>query len=252
MTTAVFVGFMLATGRGFPVDRGEDVFDRAGLILEWADERLKAAAEGATDLPDPPAIWADLTALKVGFATTMVYEVSLVALVAIAARQADFKELRRTFSLDRFSFESLWIPILAMIGTYAVVIGYGVLVEAFDIDILRPRSNVPDAVTRDDLAMVMAGVLAILAAPLAEELFFRGFLFRGLLRWGFAPAAATSAAIFSAAHLSLGAFLPFFVVGFVMAWLYWREGRLWDTIVFHFLFNATSFVALASGVGEGG
>jgi membrane protease YdiL (CAAX protease family) len=248
----VFFGFMVATDRAFPVDRGEDVFDRAGLILEWADERLQAAAEGAESLPDPPQIWADLTALKVGFATTLVYEVSLVALVAIAAKQADFKELKQTFSLNRFSFESLWVPVVAMIVTYVLVIAYQVIVTVLDIDILKPRSNVPDAVTRDQLAMVMAGVLAIVAAPLAEELFFRGFLFRGLLRWGFAPAAMLSAGIFSAAHLSVGAFIPFFLVGFIMAWLYWREGRLWDTIVFHFLFNTTSFVLLAAGAGEGG
>ncbi len=251
VTTGIFFGYMIATGHDFPADYGEDIFDQSSAILEWADERVKAAADG-DELPDPPRVWADLTSLKVGFATTLVYEVSLVALVAIAARQADFKELKATFSLNRFSFDSLWVPVVAMIVTYIIVIAYGLAVEAIDIDILKPRSNVPEPVTRDDLAMIMAGVLAVVAAPMAEELFFRGFLFRGLLRWGFVPAAATSAAIFSAAHLSIGAFIPFFVVGAIMAWLYWREGRLWDTIVFHFLFNLTSFALLAAGAGEGG
>jgi membrane protease YdiL (CAAX protease family) len=204
------------------------------------------------ELPDPPRIFADVFSLKVGFATTMVYEVSLVAMVAILAKQADFKEFRKTFSLDRFSFDSLWVPIAAMIGAYVFAIAYGIFVEAFDIDILRPRSNVPEPITRDDLAMAMAGVLAVIAAPLAEEIFFRGYLFRGLLKWGWVPAAAISGLIFSAAHLSIGALIPFFVIGFLLAWLYWRSGRIWDAIIFHLLFNLTSYVLLAAGAGDGG
>jgi membrane protease YdiL (CAAX protease family) len=251
VTTAVFVVFIAVTDHDLPVDRGDDVFDRAAAIWEWSDQRIKAAVEG-TDLPEAPRIWADLTSLKAGLATSLVFEVSLVAVAAIAAGQADFRELRQTFALNRFSVESLWLPALAMVAAYLSFIAYTVIVTALGIDILKPESNVPVAVTRDDLAMAMAGVLACVAAPVAEEIFYRGFLFRGLLRWGFLPAAAASGFVFAAAHLTLGALIPFFIIGFMMAWVYWRRGRLWDTIVFHFLFNATSFAFLAAGVAEGG
>jgi membrane protease YdiL (CAAX protease family) len=250
VTTVAFVAITLATGHDLALeDAGEDVFEQAGMVWEWSDERLQAAAENR-DLPDPPRIFADLTAIKIGFATTLVYEVSLIAVVAIVARQADFKQLRKNFHLERFSFEDLWVPVVAMIGLYVFVIAYTVLVDLLGIDALEPRSNVPEPIQRDNLGMIIAGVLACLAAPFTEELFFRGLVFRGLLRWGFLPAAAISAFIFSGAHLSIGALIPFFVVGMTMAWLYWRRSRLWDTIVFHFLFNATSFALLAAGAGE--
>ena len=70
--------------------------------------------------------------------------------------------------------------------------------------------------------------------PMSEELFFRGFIFRGLLPklgpWG---AIAASAAVFSAFHLSLGVLIPIFITGSLFAWLYWRTGSLWAAIGAH-------------------
>lgn len=70
--------------------------------------------------------------------------------------------------------------------------------------------------------------------PMSEELFFRGFIFRGLLPklgpWG---AIVASAAVFSAFHLSIGVLIPIFITGFLFAWLYWRTGSLWAAIGAH-------------------
>ncbi len=248
-TTAVFFGILATSSHGFHLeDAGEDVFDRAGTIWQWGDERLKAATEGA-DLPDPPRIFADVTSLKIGFATTMVYELGLIALCVILARQRGVRQTIRALQLREFSFDDLWVPIGLVIVMYGFVLGWGIFADYTDIELLKPRSNVPEPIVRDPLALAMAGVLACLLAPLSEELFFRGFLFRGLLRWGFWPAAALSGFIFSVAHLSTGALIPFWVVGIVLAWLAWRRARMWDAIVFHFLFNSTSYVLLASGAG---
>ena len=85
-----------------------------------------------------------------------------------------------------------------------------------------------------------------LVVGLPEELFFRGFMFSGLLKWGFWPAAALSALMFALVHFDPGSLLPFFGIGVLMAWLYWRRGSLWDAIAFHFLFNALSFSILVA------
>ncbi|MGD9935573.1 MAG: lysostaphin resistance A-like protein [Dehalococcoidia bacterium] len=248
-TTAVFLGILAASSHNFHLeDAGEDVFDRAGAIWQWGDERLKAATEGS-ELPDAPQIFADVTSLKIGFATTMAYELGLVALCYLLMRQRGLRQTIRALHLREFSFDDLWVPIGLVIVMYGFVIGWGIFADYTDIELLKPRSNVPEPIVRDGLALAMAGVLACVLAPLSEELFFRGFLFRGLLRWGFWPAAGLSGFIFSLAHLSTGALIPFWVVGMVLAWLAWRRGRMWDAIVFHFLFNTTSYVLLASGAG---
>ena len=89
-------------------------------------------------------------------------------------------------------------------------------------------------------------LVACLAAPLAEESFFRGFMFTGLLRWGFWPSAAISSFAFTVAHLDPGSIIPFFWIGIIMAYLYRSRGTLWDSILFHFMFNFTSFLVLVA------
>jgi hypothetical protein len=91
--------------------------------------------------------------------------------------------------------------------------------------------------------------------PLAEEIFFRGFIFAGLIRYvGSFLAMAASGAIFALFHVTsgdtIGLILPFSLVGMMFAWLYYRTGSIWASIGAHMLFNAYSFVLLASGVGR--
>ena len=246
VTTAVFIAMLPLIGHDFRLaDTGDDVFDRAGEVLEWGDKRLKAASEGAP-LPDVPKLYADVTSIKVGFATTLVFEASLVAIVAVAIGQRSLRGVLKTFRMDSYSWDELWVPGVAVIAMYLFVIGYGLAVDVLDIEILKPRSTVPASVTRDAVALAVAGVLACLVAPIAEELFFRGLVFRGLLKWGFWPAAIVTSAFFCLAHLNIGSLIPFFIVGMVMAYLYWRRGCLWDSIAFHFLFNGTSYILLVA------
>ena len=95
-------------------------------------------------------------------------------------------------------------------------------------------------------------VAAVVAAPLAEELFFRGFAFGELVRagrWGFWPAAIVTGAVFGAVHLSgavgreplagaLGVVAITALGGGWFAWLYmkWDE-NLWVPIFMHALMN---------------
>ncbi len=246
VTTALFIALLVPLGHEFRLqDTGEDVFDKAGEVIEWGDRRLKAASEGVP-LPDAPELYADVTSIKIGFATTLVFEASLLAIVVIVTGIRSPRALLRTFRMERYSWEDLWAPGVAVIAMYLFVIGYGVTVDALDIDLLKPRSTVPPGVTRDVVALAIAGLLACIVAPITEELFFRGLVFTGLLKWGFWPAAAVTSAFFCLAHLNIGSLIPFFVVGMVMAYLYWRRGCLWDSIAFHFLFNGTSYILLVT------
>jgi len=95
----------------------------------------------------------------------------------------------------------------------------------------------------------MLALLVVVAAPLAEETFFRGFLLQGLARrFTFWPAAVVSSAVFALAHVSWQLYVPIFVLGLAFAWLFWRTGSLWASIAAHATINATSlFVALTLG-----
>lgn len=81
-------------------------------------------------------------------------------------------------------------------------------------------------------------LLAVIAAPLCEELIFRGLVFRGLRRSTHPMVAIiASAAIFALVHPPVS-FVPVFGLGIVTALSFERTGRLLAPICAHAVYNA--------------
>jgi uncharacterized protein len=136
---------------------------------------------------------------------------------------------------------------LAAFGAYIVFAAiYAPLVQPEQEDITRDLG-----LDEGGLAAVLAGFLIITAAPLSEEIFFRGFMFAGLRRrmplW---PAAAIAAIIFGALHYtgpdSIGVVPQLVVFGLLLAWLYEYTGSLWPPIFVHVLNNSIAFVVVTT------
>lgn len=99
------------------------------------------------------------------------------------------------------------------------------------------------------------GMLAVAAvvAPVAEELAFRGLLYRWLReRAGIGLGMAGSALAFSVLHGIAGLIPAIFVLGLILAWVYERAGSIWAPIIVHGVYNAIVttivYAAVASGV----
>ncbi|GAB3853667.1 hypothetical protein GCM10028822_22680 [Hymenobacter terrigena] len=89
-------------------------------------------------------------------------------------------------------------------------------------------------------ARFWAGVLVIGLVPaVAEELVFRGVIQRNLVRW-FSPHVGVwlGAAIFSAIHFQFFGFVPRFVLGLVLGYLYLWSGNILVSMAAHFTQNA--------------
>lgn len=89
-------------------------------------------------------------------------------------------------------------------------------------------------------------LLIVVAAPISEEICFRGFLFGGLReRFPRYAAALLSAVIFGGLHALTGisAVPPLIAFGFVMALLYERTGSIVPGIVLHMLNNSVALLA---------
>ena len=89
--------------------------------------------------------------------------------------------------------------------------------------------------------------LVVVAAPFAEEVFFRGFLYGSLrARLGVWPALLASSAIFGVFHLAGGPILVplLFLVGLAFALLYeWRRSLV-ASIAAHATFNAIGYALI--------
>jgi membrane protease YdiL (CAAX protease family) len=86
---------------------------------------------------------------------------------------------------------------------------------------------------------------AVFVAPFCEEIFFRGYLFGGLLRgipvWA---AVVLSALLFAIAHGDIGSFALLLVIGLVLALMRWRLGSIWPGMLLHACNNATAAIAI--------
>ncbi|MBU6120308.1 CPBP family intramembrane glutamic endopeptidase [Hymenobacter siberiensis] len=95
-------------------------------------------------------------------------------------------------------------------------------------------------------ARFWVGVLVIGLVPaVAEELVFRGVIQKNLVRW-FSPHVGVwlGAAIFSAIHMQFFGFVPRFVLGLVLGYLYLWSGNILVSMAAHFTQNAFQLVLL--------
>ncbi len=94
-------------------------------------------------------------------------------------------------------------------------------------------------------------ILALVAAaPLGEELVFRGFLWSWLrTHAGRTAALVVTAVLFGCAHVFLARTIPLIIpVGFLLGWLVLRTGSVATSIAAHAAFNGTPLLAAWSGL----
>lgn len=94
-----------------------------------------------------------------------------------------------------------------------------------------------------DRAAVIA--MAVIVAPVAEEVLFRGYFYGVIRRFGGrVPAILISSLLFAAIHVHLPSFPGLAVLAMILCLLYERTGSLWAPITMHSLFNASTIAAL--------
>jgi CAAX protease family protein len=91
-------------------------------------------------------------------------------------------------------------------------------------------------------------LLAVVVAPVTEELAFRGYLYGVIKRYlGAIPALVLSGILFALIHLNLPRFFPLLVLASVFALAYELSGTLLVPMTMHALFNAFSLILVLLG-----
>jgi len=154
---------------------------------------------------------------------------------------------------------SFWAGVPGGVVIYVAALGIQLVVKTVlsavaGREVGQP-SQLPEGLT--EIGIALALVLAVVVAPVTEELFFRGVLFRSLRRHGFWVAAIVSGLVFGAVHLvdapALNALLlqlPLAGVGVGLAWIFDRWG-LTASIGAHVAFNLIGVTFVLTGPGAG-
>lgn len=136
----------------------------------------------------------------------------------------------------------LGIGIVGTIGAYTI---NAILVTAVGTE--EPvEQEILQEVLLGGRATILAVLVAVVMAPLVEEVLFRGLLFQSLRRRvGMWPAALLSTAVFAVVHVEIILSQPvalagLFALGTFLAWAFHRTGSLVVPIVGHAVFNGIS------------
>jgi uncharacterized protein len=168
---------------------------------------------------------------------------SVFVIAAIAVTAESGRVSPSTFGLRKFKPSAYGTMALAFIAYFVLSAIYSALVAP-------PCDKLPDdlGVNQSTLLAVLAGVFVIGIAPVAEEFFFRGFLFQALRKslgvWIAAPA---SGIIFGALHFAPDKLVPLAILGTALAYVFHRTRSLWPCIMLHALNNTIAFTVLLSG-----
>lgn len=88
-------------------------------------------------------------------------------------------------------------------------------------------------------------LVAVVAAPIVEELFYRGLLLRGLTHYMHpAYSVVLSALIFAVIHFQLAQLPGLFMFGLIAGMIVYYTGRVGVSIVLHMAFNLTAVAGL--------
>lgn len=209
------------------------------LTVVWGVFAVLGATAIATAIV--AAVAPDMDEETFGLIVQAVFAIALFTVpLLLVARGGDLLAAGKRLGLRRFKLASgLGWTFATYGGFFVFLIVYGLIVQPDPQQIIEEIEQ-----QEDTLKLVALGLLVILAAPITEEVFFRGFLFGGLRgRMSFWPAAIISGLIFGLPHLPGGALQvpPLAVFGILLAWLYERTGSLWPPIVMHLIQNTISF-----------
>ncbi|NJM72374.1 MAG: CPBP family intramembrane metalloprotease [Scytonema sp. RU_4_4] len=173
-------------------------------------------------------------------------------LVAFGALSVLYLSIKRFFPLSedwfRFRLQGKWF--LWGLGGYCVALPIVVIVSLVNQQLWQGQGGSNPLLqlaleSQDTVALAIFFSTAAVAAPIFEEVLFRGFLLPSLTRylpvWG---SILASGFLFAAAHLSLSEILPLFSLGIVLGVVYTRSRNLLAPMLLHSLWNSGTLLSL--------
>jgi membrane protease YdiL (CAAX protease family) len=161
------------------------------------------------------------------------YELAIVVpvIVILMSRKAGWKSVGfRPFTLDNLALGCglLVATYMAIIIHNTILLGLGVPTQAESMRMLLEMTESP-------WGIALGGVIV---APVVEEIVFRGFFFQGLREaYGSKKAILVSSLVFAAMHLQPEAFIPTFILGCTLAYVFDKANSIWPGALLHLLVN---------------
>ncbi len=163
---------------------------------------------------------------------------------ALFLRKSSFKDLGlRYYSI----WKTIWYTFLSLMAIFAVSFLYVFLMNSL-FGIEAPSSAVDKLIMEGEVSTNILLVVVVLVAPIAEEIFFRGYLYSAFKKaWGVNAGLFLSSLLFAMAHMELYSFIPIFLIGWILAYIFEKTKSLFPIIFLHAVYNLILIVILLRG-----
>lgn len=153
--------------------------------------------------------------------------------------RSHFQTLGLTLPPKLLSSLFLW-PMVALLASACFLALYMPLLSILNVETPDP---VPFNTNLPTLSLITIGLLVIVIGPLAEELFFRGFIFPAITkRFGLFLGATGNSLVFAVFHIDPVIYLPTFVAGLILTFLYIKTRSLAGSFIAHGAQNCIAFL----------
>ncbi|AIG65289.1 CPBP family intramembrane glutamic endopeptidase [Weissella tructae] len=216
-----------------------------GIILDFAIQILGVgASQGLAMVFGQPANGLLATVLLILIVLAMTYGIATLLIYAVRLKSPNLR-------LHPIKWDRLKYVFLGYVGIVVgiMLVNFVRVLLTGDVDVATNQQVLQDTFNQGPYGIVFVGVLAIIVAPIVEELIFRGIVMNYFFKnkgwwWNI----ILSAGLFGYFHVYAAFnpfdFLQYALMGGILAYIYKKTHQLQYAMLAHALNNTLSFLAM--------
>jgi len=161
---------------------------------------------------------------------------------------AHWKRKKNT-GVSEYNFEPGSARIIVLVSVAAIALQTGIIIPLIS---MIPMPEFMKNIFREVSGRnIFSFLTLVIAAPIFEELIFRGIILDGLLK-KYSPTRSIviSSILFAVVHLNPWQFIAAFVIGIFSGWVYYATRNLTLSILIHAVNNSLAFISMSFMDGE--
>lgn len=225
------------------------------LVIIFGIQLLNASTSASSTTVGRLPVAADLIGGITALIVTVIVEGAflIAPLVVALGRRPRGTTVRDGLRALGFRKAPLWASVGWVVGgmvlVYLLGLIYQLLIQYFNWGLQTNAQGLEQTARYAPITTICTLIGAVFIAPFCEEVFFRGYLFAGLLRgvhvW---LAALIAAVLFTLVHGDVGSAVLLFAIGLILAGMRYRLGSIWPGMVLHALNNGIAAIFILATI----
>ena len=185
-----------------------------------------------------PNVTDEIGGIPVGIVVLAILNCILIVVTLLYVKFKYQSNLKTLGFISPFKFTQYPGALIYWVFGLVLVFIWSFIIKFINLEILMPPENAKYILNLASGNMIITMGLVGLWGPVAEEVFFRGFMISGLkAQFGWKSSVIISSLIFSVFHIEPGAIIPTFLLGAILGYIFIRYGSIWPSIFIHALHN---------------